>query len=843
MRFPFPNDSPGTGTLRALVRRVLITSLLALPVVSPAQPTAQGQGHERDPQQDQAHFPEQAPKQIHEPIQAQVHEYTSDHARERSADTARETPVADTEFEQLLVELSINGQLAGPGVLVLRQPSGEWLLPTDALVLTKLRIDDLQTQTINEIAYVALQSLGAQRVTFDESRAALEIHFDPVRFQPNVLDSRPISTGRLPSLSAGSFLNYDLLINHVANNTSYSLYTEAGTALGPGVAVMNALFIDREQDRQALRLDTTYTYDMPDRMATLRIGDAITHPSTILGRAVRFGGLQWGTNFRTRPGLITVPVATLSGQAALPSTVDLYVNDVLQTRSTVTPGPFSIISPPLVSGDGEVMLKVTDIAGQQQIVSQRFYASSALLSPGLTDYSVELGALRRHFGQRSNDYGDLFVAGSWRHGVSDGFTIEAGASAQQDGVTGAEAGAMATFSELGTGLAAIGISQAAEGGGAQLAAGFERRTKTHSFSLRTQLASKRFRQTGVDASHTVRQLVSLFYGYRMAGIGNISVSYTRQQLADAQPVTISTASLTPRQTPWGSFTVSLMQSRSERTDTSINLFWTFNLDRGASISGFHTRPSDAPSQSVLQVQSNLPPGEGWGYRLQVAQNAANQASVFGQNGFGAGRIEVAELNGEASARVGVSGGLAMLEGHMFVTRRIDGSFGVARLPGFDNVRIYVDNQLAARTNADGYALLPRLHPYLKNNVSIEQLDLPLDASMEQLRVYPVPGWRSGIVIDFPVKNAAAATMDLILDDGKPVPAGAVVRLITDGAEGSASFAVGDDGLLHLSGLLADNILRAQWPKGQCESRVLYSPEKGSVPYLGKQICERKGGRP
>ncbi len=756
---------------------------------------------------------------------------------------AEPAPPTEANVNELIVELILNGQVNAQDVVVLRKPSGQWLLPVNALSAAKVQIDDLEQISFNGTAFVPLESMGAQSISFDESRSALSVQLNPNRFQTNLVDTRSNGAGSLFTRGSGSFLNYDLLINHVSGGGSRVLYTEAGTTLGQGVGVTSAMVIDRSESRQNLRLDTTYTQDFPEHMTTLQLGDGVTHPSTILGRAVRFGGVQWGTNFRTRPGLVTVPVATLSGQAALPSTVDLYINDVLQTRSAVSPGPFSVISPPLVSGDGEVVLKITDIAGQQQIVSQRFYASSALLAPGLTDYSVELGALRKHYGLRSSDYGDLFVAGSWRHGVSDRLTVEAAAQGQQSGRIGTELGATASFAEIGTGLAAMGFSHTEDGFGAQLAAGFERRTKTHSFSIRTQLASGRFRQIGVDANQTLRRLVSLFYGYRLAGLGNIAMTFTRQQRGHAEPVDILTASLTPRQTPWGSFTLSLMQSRAERKETSVNLFWVMNFDRGSSISGFHSQMSDAPAQTVLQLQSNQPPGEGWGYRLQAASNAANQASVFGQNSYGAGRIEVAEQNGQASLRAGISGGFALLDGQMFASRRIDGSFGVVRLPGFSNVRVYVDNQLAGRTNAEGYALLPRLHPYLKNNVSVEQLDLPLDASMEQLRVHPVPGWRSGITIDFPIKNAAAATLDLIDDEGKPVPAGALATLLAHGEPMGEAFAVGEEGLLYLSGLQAESRVRAQSPRGECEAHIRYSPEKGSVPHLGKHICERKGVRP
>ncbi len=755
---------------------------------------------------------------------------------------AQEAVTVGSGFDELIVELNLNGTSVGEGVLVLRNRTGEWFLPSDVLADAKVLSADVPAVRFNETSYVPLELLGTQASSFDEGRMALAIHLPPSRFRPTSLGTGSTGDITLPGQSAGAFLNYDLLLDHVAGHGGRSLYTEAGGAMVQGVGVISALAIDRVGLRHSVRLDTTFTRDLPERMATLHVGDGITHASTILGRPVRFGGVQWGTNFQTRPGLVTVPVATLSGQAALPSTVDLYVNDVFQTRSTVTPGPFSIISTPLVSGEGEVVLKITDIAGQQQIVTQRFYASSVLLAQGLTDYSVELGALRRNYGLRSNDYGDLFVAGSWRHGISNRLTAEAAVNAQQGGGVGVEVGASAAFTQIGTAAAALGLSHAEGGPGAQIAMGFERRTNTHSISLRTQFASEHFRQTGVDANQMLRRLISLFYGYRIEGLGNIGFSYTRQQRAGAEPVAIATASLTPRQTRWGNFTLSLVQSHAERNDTSINVFWSMNTDRATTMSAFVTQPSDGPSQSVFQVQSNQPPGEGWGYRLQAASNAANQASVFGQNAFGSGRLDVAELHGQASVRAGISGGFALLDGQMFVTRRIDGSFGVVRVPGFDNVRIYVDNQLAGRTNADGYALLPRLHPYLKNNVSIEQLDLPLDARLEQLRVHPVPAWRSGIVIDFPIRHAAAATMDLLMDDGTPVPAGSGVTLAVDDALGGETFVVGDEGLLYVSGLRSQNTLRASWAQGRCEARVRYLPEKGMVPHLGRQICERQGGR-
>lgn len=758
-----------------------------------------------------------------------------------SVANSQEHPSIKSNFEELLVNLSLNGQPIGDGVLVIKNSSKLWLLPTELLASQNVLVEGLSSEQVNGVFYTSLELLGPYEASFDKDQMMLSIHLQPDKFRSITLSQNRNDSARSDrintSTSTSTFLNYDLMVDHVGGMIGRSVVVEAGRTIGRGIAIATLLDIDRAGFNQRLRLDTTFTQDFPDQMTSLRIGDAVTRSSGMLGRAVRFGGLQWGTNFGMRPDVVTVPVATMSGQAALPSTVELYVNDAFQSRNTINPGPFSIVSAPLVSGDGELVMRVTDITGQQQIISQRFYASASLLAKGLTDYSIQAGALRRNYGLQSNDYGDLFLSGLVRHGISNNLTGEIAASIQQNGPKEIGVGGAATFTNIGTGTAALSLSQTSQGIGGQVTVGFERRTSTHSFSARSQLATSEFRQAGIDSDQTVRSQGSLFYGYRIPEIGNLGLSYLHQKVSNNDPVKISTLSFTPRATTFGNFTLSLVQTRADKTNTSISLFWSLSLDQRSALSAYQTHASNSPTQSVFQLQSNQPPGEGWGYRLQAANNAANQAAIFGQNAIGSGRIEIADLGGQTSLRTSISGGLALLDGHIFASRRIDASFGVVRLPGFDNVRIYVDNQFAARTNANGYALLPRLHPYLKNNVSIEQLDLPLDAQIDQIRVHPVTGWRSGVLIDFPIKFAAAATLELRLDNKQPVPAGSKVVLLNNDQEGDESYSVGNDGLVYVAGLNAQNTLRASWNGEKCEVIINFTPEKGSVPHLGTHVCK------
>lgn len=738
--------------------------------------------------------------------------------------------------ELVIIAISINGQVSNQAVLALRQKGNLWWLPVDVLRKANVTLSFSQARTFNQAEYVPLASLPVAEWSFDDLTQSLQIQLPATAFDLTRLRSVPVPPSRATS-GAGAFLNYDLLLDHTPGGVGRSVFTQIGASVGPGVIIADQWWIDRPELRKSLRLDTSYTVDDIEEMRTLRIGDSISSAPTLLGRPVRFGGLQWRKNFLTRPDMITVPTASLTGQSALPSTADLYVNNVLQSRSYLPPGPFSISTAPIVSGDGEVLLKLTDLSGQERLISQRFYSTTALLAAGLTDYSFEVGALRQNYGFQSNDYGHLLASASVRHGISDRLTVEGSASFQRSGPRGLLVGVSNALPGLGIATVATGISSSDARTGMQAAVGFERRSNRHSFSLRSQTASTDYRQIGIDADQTIRRLDSLFYGYQIAGIGSLGMSWTRQQRLDAAPVSIATASFSTAQTRWGALIISLAQVSADTRNTSLNLFWILSLGPSSSVSAFHSQTANGTSQDALQLQQGMPPGEGWGYRLQLARNAAQQAAVFAQNAYGVARLEAAELNGESSARAGFSGAVATLDGQWFLSRRIDSSFGVARLPGFANVRVYVDNQLAARTNNDGYALLPRLYPYLRNNVSVEQLDLPIDVQIDRLKVHPVPAWRSGVLINLPVRRIAAATLNLILEDGAPVPTGASVTLLdTDAAENT--FGVGREGLVYLSGLRQDNALLAQWPEGRCQARISYQPEPGSIPYLGQYLCQK-----
>jgi outer membrane usher protein len=112
-----------------------------------------------------------------------------------------------------------------------------------------------------------------------------------------------------------------------------------------GVGTLHVLGKGLGDQARFVLLDATWTTDMPSHLASLRLSDAISRPGE-WGGSVRFGGIQWATNFATQSRFVSYPVPTVDGQSALPSTVDLYVNNALRLRRELPAGPFSISDVP-----------------------------------------------------------------------------------------------------------------------------------------------------------------------------------------------------------------------------------------------------------------------------------------------------------------------------------------------------------------------------------------------------------------------------------------------------------------------------------------------------------------
>jgi len=243
-------------------------------------------------------------------------------------------------------------------------------------------------------------------------------------------------------------------------------------------------------------------------------------------------------------------------------------------------------------------------------------------------------------------------------------------------------------------------------------------------------------------------------------------------------------------------------------------------------------------QTHLQVSRGLPSGNGVGYDLVFGLDDTDQrqAEINLRNEVGNYKLAANKNQGQTAFRGSASGSLAFLGGDAFLSRRINGSFAVVQVADYPDVGIYADNQLVSRTNAKGYALIPKLRPYQKNLLRIEHTDLPFDAQVDGVQLVAVPYFRSGLFLKFPVKRSRGALLTVVLENGEPLPAGAQAQIIIDNVGESEVFSVGFRGEIYLTGLEVSNRLSVIWKDQSCEFTVLFPETTEPQPHLGTYTC-------
>jgi outer membrane usher protein len=753
----------------------------------------------------------------------------------------------DPNWHEAVLQLTINGTVAGEDFIVLRDAAGGlWISEQDFRRL-RLRAPQAPPRIADGRRFLPLAALAGTRVTYDDAHSAASISAPGAAF-----DSTNVSftgNGPRPPLSrsgSGAFLNYELYgqSGQYSGADIASAYAELGIFSPLGVLTDTGVETATQGTHDYVRLETTFTHDFPSSLETLRLGDAISVPGS-WGEAVRFGGLQWGTNYGIRPDLVTTPLLAVSGTAVVPSTVDVFVNGKAVGSSEVPAGPFVVNQVPALTGAGDVNIVVRNALGQQQIVSVPFYSAPVMLQPGLSMWDIDVGALRENFGLESADYGPALATATWRHGISASTTAEFHAGGLHDGPAAAGfdvAQALDHWAVVTADIAVGGQRDAAAGyglpaqpasSGLYQALGIQHVDERFSVMLQAQHASDGFRQVG-DMSGVATPLERYIAqaGVNLAHSGSLQAAFVAQRNSD--DTRQQAIGLSYQVNLWrGSLGANVSRTTGDTHDTNCFLFYALPLgDRlNSSTTVRYDSQQPAPNAALVQtLQKNLPVGPGDGYQLSAGTDGSYNAEYTRQ--FSALTVDAAAARfaDESAQRLTVNGGLILMDGEVRAMRTVTDSFAMVDVGGIPNVTVYYDNQPVGRTDGSGTALVPNLRSFDVNRLSIDPLQLPLDTAVTDTQVQIVPAYRSGNLVRFPVARVHSGVFRLRRTDGKPVPAGAVVKFQ------GADFPVGLDGLTYVTGYDHGTTGEAHWSNGQCVFRLPPPPAGQPQPDMGTIAC-------
>lgn len=689
-----------------------------------------------------------------------------------------------------------------------------------------------------------LDAMPGLTYRFDSVQQVVTIDTEMSRLKTRVIDLG--ENGGAPALSEtapGMAMNYSLYGSLADHAFAASVALDARAFWSGGLVTQSGI-VGYLPDRSfsALRLDTTFTRSDPATLRTFRAGDFISGGLSWT-RPVRLGGVQLARSFELRPDLVTMPVPTFDGTAAVPSTIDVFANGSNVYSASVAAGPFSITNVPILSNAGTARLVVTDAAGRTVETSQPFFTSPRLLRAGLLDYSVEAGLPRRNFGVESFDYvATPAASGSVRYGLTDTLTLEGHVEATSGLVNGG-IGLVAPLGGIGLGAVAVAGS-AGNGIGALVSGDLSlqfgdirvRLASRHTIGDYADIASATAEGSSAKPTPAFDQ-ASLSLPIGRSGT-DATFSATRTVLTDGTERSILGVSWGRRL--FGNANLSLYgyQEFGDKPGTGMLLGLSMPLGDAMSASSSASLGSPTPSGNIEVSKSERAAG-GWGWRVGAGgvggeAPAVNWLAAASYRGMAArAAAGVRSLNGQTSASAELSGAIVAAGGGVFLTRRFSDAFAVVDA-GAPDVVVKSENAEVGRTNGAGKLLIPDLRSWQVNHLSIDTENLPLDMEAEETRKVVVPAGRSGVVVDFGVSEIGAAAIVVFRDaSGAFVPAGTVGEM-----EDGEAFVVGYDGQAYLRKLQPQNRVTIALAESDCTAAFDYAPQPGEPqPLIEGVTCQ------
>jgi outer membrane usher protein len=744
---------------------------------------------------------------------------------------------AEPTWEEQVLQVQLNGTTFEEMLMVLLDGSGEYWIDARDFERLRVLVPGQPPHEQDGHQYYRLNAITGAAVHLDAAHGLLNVQLPPESFAAQSLSASTTGPGLPIQSGTGLFANYDLYAQQTRGATVGSALAEVGVFSGYGVLTSTSVMRNAAGSSGHVRLDTTFTRDFPDRLQTLTLGDTFTDPGS-WGSALRFAGVRFARNFGIRPDLVTTPLLTASGSAVVPSTVDVFVNNRKVSSQEVQPGAFTINDLPVVTGAGDINLVVRDALGREVVLSQAFYSSPVLLAAGLSQYSFAAGKLRDKYTLSSFDYGPFVASANLGRGLTDRVTVAGHAEyLQGDG----RAVGIDVASQLGTyGVGTVTLAAGGDDAGTGMlgGVGFEHRGQQGSFAMGIQYATDGFRRAAdvVDRDYQVRFRGAAQATWSFGRAGSTSIAFAQRTYRNAeadQTISLGHNMRLGR----GALNLTLTHMLGAREQTMGYLIWSMAFGRMRSVETSAEAVRGTP-QDYNEVRASVmqmaPIGEGQGWRLSAAKSGSYDAWLLQR--FSAAEVELraAQNYGVSGQSLQLRGGATWLGGVPRASRHVDSSFAVVDVAGIPDVPIYVENQLVARTDARGQALLPNLLAYDINRVSIEPQDLPLNTTIDSRKLEIRPAWRSGVIARFPVERTHPATFQLLQDGGKPVPTGAAVRL----NGGTATVAM--QGMTYVTTLDKPSAGIAEWQGGRCEFLVRPAESDDPLPDLGSVLCIATG---
>lgn len=743
--------------------------------------------------------------------------------------------------QSLLLDVVVNGQDHN-NVQEITQRQGALLLTRAQLTASGLILPGKPGNSGDGL--IALDSVKGWTWRLDANAQALYLKV-PVENQiaRQLNAAAPPVDSTAAHSDAGAVFNYDAAFTNYAGQASSSVLGELRLFGNRGVLSNNAIQTHNPYLSQTVRLDSTYTVADVAALRTWNTGDFI-NGGLDWTRPVRMIGMQMTTNFGLRPDLVTFPRPGISGEVAVPSSVDIYINGLHQMTTQVDPGPFVINQLPVTNGGGDISMVVKDANGRQIDQSMPFYTSSSLLQKGLASMAIEAGSVRRAYASRSDDYAGGATSLSYRRGATDWLTWETHLEASEKVAMGG-LGADMLVGNLGVLSGSLAVGGYGQQPGEQYGLGFDRTVHALSYGISVLKAQSNFYDlASAYGDGTPGTTLRANVGFPLPGGGSFGVVYAKRLVNyyddynyESTRVETSTLSATystslPFFSAFGYVTA--LHDFDYEHNSALFVGISLPIGRKVMVSA-NSSISNGENTQTLQAQQSAVEHGDFGWSLSEQNGAASQqtAGLQYRSDWALMGAEAEQSTAGQAVRGTIQGSLVAMDGHVFAANTIEDSFAVVDTDGLPGIGVLQENRPVGKTDQNGLLFIEDLRAYENNRLSIDPNDVPMDVSLTNDQLDVKPNDRSGVLAKFPIHHTNGATLRLVDAHHVPLPLGSVATLVNGGTQAM----VGYEGVTYFEGLAPHNQLTvATAGRPDCTVKFDYLPRAGGIPEIGPLIC-------
>lgn len=690
--------------------------------------------------------------------------------------------------ETIVVRVTLNTENKGD-LFVERTSDRDFLVKVQDLRAIGFRNPSGTPSVIDGENYISLRSMSGVSFEFREKELALNISANPQllatqSFGVENLGGKAVRTARNES---SLFANYALTAARADVGTpGFGLAGEVGWRAGNYLFLSDGSTVtDAAGKRKFVRLMSNVTHDDREALRRAVVGDFFT-PAREFSSGVNLGGVSVSKLYGLNPYFIQFPMQSVSGNVALPSDLEVFVDGQRVRTERLKPGEFELRDILAYGGSRNVQLVLRDSFGRVQQLNYSFYFSDQPLRSGLHEYSYNLGAIRRGFGTDSNRYGPAALNMFHRYGLNDAVTLGLRAEGSRKFFNVGPTATLVLGSSGVLGVAAARSEVAGQSGTAgSLSYTYQARAWSAGVSARREwghfaaladppIITNRKLEASVSASYNMdaRGTVSLGHSWLSTRSGMAGSTPTPAQpysvavLEDQRRTTLSYS--VPIVSGWASLNTSLSHIKEKVAGSrnelflGVSVFFEKDYSAAASYRNDGTRNSE-----VVELTKRQPIGEGLGFTVvadrdsdPTGHNQRFKSSVQYNAPAAILRADLGrnrDQHGKTSDdyRASVAGGIGYIDGTVSFGRPITGSFGIVKVGELSGVGVLVNGQRVGETDAQGKLFLPALNAYTDNEVALAAETIPIDYSIGAVARKVSPPYRSGTLINFAARKLQA----------------------------------------------------------------------------------------